>query len=61
VSLFNVRPSPGNAINVLGGSLVVSKGSMTIPQAGSGTVTNYLDIGAATNKPARFYRARLVP
>jgi T5SS/PEP-CTERM-associated repeat protein len=26
-----------------------------------GTVTNYLDIGAATNAPARFYRARLVP
>jgi hypothetical protein len=26
-----------------------------------GTVTNYLDIGAATNKPSRFYRARLVP
>jgi T5SS/PEP-CTERM-associated repeat protein len=26
-----------------------------------GTVTNYLDIGAATNAPARYYRARLVP
>jgi len=26
-----------------------------------GTVTNYLDLGAATNKPARYYRARLVP
>ncbi len=24
-------------------------------------VTNYLDIGAATNFPARFYRVRLVP
>jgi hypothetical protein len=26
-----------------------------------GTVTNYLDVGAATNAPARFYRVRLVP
>jgi len=26
-----------------------------------GTLTNYLDTGAATNKPARYYRARLVP
>ena len=29
---------------------------------GSGTVmTNYTDIGGATNKPSRFYRVRLVP
>ena len=27
----------------------------------AGTLTNYLDIGAATNKPSRYYRARLVP
>lgn len=26
-----------------------------------GTVTNYLDVGAATNRPARYYRVRLVP
>ena len=26
-----------------------------------GSVTNYLDIGAATNAPSRFYRVRLVP
>jgi T5SS/PEP-CTERM-associated repeat protein len=26
-----------------------------------GTTTNYLDIGAATNVPSRFYRVRLVP
>ncbi|HUJ71312.1 MAG TPA: hypothetical protein VLZ30_03655, partial [Verrucomicrobiae bacterium] len=26
-----------------------------------GTVTNYLDLGAATNTPSRFYRVRLVP
>jgi len=26
-----------------------------------GTITNYLDIGAATNFPARYYRVRLVP
>ena len=26
-----------------------------------GTATNYLDVGAATNTPARYYRVRLVP
>ena len=26
-----------------------------------GSVTNYLDLGAATNFPARYYRVRLVP
>jgi hypothetical protein len=29
--------------------------------AAIGTVTNYLDNGAATNVPARYYRARLAP
>jgi hypothetical protein len=27
----------------------------------TGTVTNYLDVGAATNAPASVYRVRLVP
>jgi len=27
----------------------------------TGTVTNYLDVGATTNSPSRFYRVRLVP
>src|SRR5208282_3452276 len=27
----------------------------------SGGATNYLDVGGATNKPARYYRIRLVP
>jgi hypothetical protein len=26
-----------------------------------GTTANYLDTGAATNAPARYYRVRLVP
>ena len=26
-----------------------------------GTITNFLDVGAATNSPSRFYRVRLVP
>ena len=26
-----------------------------------GTATNYLDAGAATNTPSRYYRIRLVP
>ena len=27
----------------------------------AGSLTNYLDVGAGTNKPSRFYRVRLVP
>jgi hypothetical protein len=27
----------------------------------TGSLTNYLDVGAATNVPSRFYRARLAP
>ena len=27
----------------------------------AGSVTNYLDVGAATNVPAYFYKIRLVP
>jgi hypothetical protein len=26
-----------------------------------GAVTNYLDLGATTNVPSRYYRVRLVP
>ena len=29
--------------------------------AGPGITTNYLDVGGATNSPARYYRVRLVP
>lgn len=34
---------------------------VVIPQGGDLTSTNYLDVDGATNKPARFYRVRLVP
>ncbi|MGD0059622.1 MAG: hypothetical protein ABSD58_09415 [Verrucomicrobiia bacterium] len=33
-----------------------------LPILGSGdTSTNYVDVGATTNSPAKFYRVRLVP
>jgi hypothetical protein len=32
-----------------------------IPSGGDFTVTNYLDVGGATNHPVRYYRVRLVP
>jgi hypothetical protein len=32
-----------------------------VVQASGDTTTNYLDLGAATNFPARYYRVRLVP
>ena len=36
-------------------------GSMIVPTNTAIITTNYLDIGGATNKPARYYRVRLVP
>jgi T5SS/PEP-CTERM-associated repeat protein len=37
-------------------------GSLTIlPGSGGDTSTNYIDVGGATNAPARYYRVRLVP
>ena len=36
-------------------------GSQTIVSGGGDTSTNYVDVGAATNAPARYYRVRLVP
>ncbi len=42
-------------------SLAVSFGDVHVINNATGTVTNYLDIGGATNKPSRFYRVRLTP
>jgi T5SS/PEP-CTERM-associated repeat protein len=48
---------PGNSYNTNGFTdIFIVTNNTTV-----GTVTNYLDIGAATNAPARYYRARLVP
>jgi T5SS/PEP-CTERM-associated repeat protein len=48
---------PGNSYNTNGFTdIFIVTNNTTV-----GTLTNYLDIGAATNAPARYYRARLVP
>lgn len=55
-----------NALQATGGD---SSGSYSTNNFGDifivtntvGTTTNYLDLGAATNAPARYYRVRLVP
>jgi T5SS/PEP-CTERM-associated repeat protein len=49
------NPSGGFATNAFIDIFVVTNNSA------AGTVTNYLDVGAGTNKPARYYRVRLVP
>ena len=36
-------------------------GSLTIIPGSGDTSTNYIDVGGATNAPARYYRVRLVP
>lgn len=48
------------AASSLAGSYSDVSSNIVIPGTSS-TTTNYLDIGAVTNSPARFYRVRLVP
>jgi T5SS/PEP-CTERM-associated repeat protein len=55
-----LQAAPGNAnggfsTNAFTDIFVVTNNSA------AGTLTNYLDVGGATNKPARYYRVRLVP
>jgi hypothetical protein len=45
----------------LGGGYTSNYSDLFIVTNALGTVTNYLDLGAATNNPARYYRARLLP
>jgi len=49
------NPNGGYTTNAFIDIFVVTNNSA------AGTVTNYLDVGAGTNKPARYYRVRLVP
>lgn len=49
------NPSGGFGTNAFTDIFVVTNNSV------AGTVTNYLDVGGATNVPARYYRVRLVP
>jgi hypothetical protein len=54
-ALQAVNGNPGNGANYV-------EVSDPIIITGSGdTTTNYVDVGGATNTPARFYRVRLVP
>jgi hypothetical protein len=63
-----MAPGQTNALQATGGS---TKSSYTTTgftdifivtnNTTTGSLTNYLDIGGATNKPSRFYRARLAP
>ena len=52
------------ATNGTGGSYTTNFTDLSPPiiLPGSGTVaTNYLDVGGATDRPARYYRVRVVP
>ena len=52
-----------NALQVAGGAAYGTNGFSDIFVVTNtvGTITNYLDVGATTNVPARYYRVRLVP
>ena len=53
----NPMPPPSGSYTNNFSNLTLTIG---IPGASLGT-TNYLDVGGATNVPARYYRVRLVP
>ena len=52
-----------NALQAVGGTGYGSNGfsDIFVVTNTAGTITNYLDVGATTNVPARYYRVRLVP
>jgi len=50
----------GEALHTRAGSRSAPGGRLFVTNT-VGTVTNYLDIGAATNVPAFYYRVRLSP
>ncbi len=59
-------PGKTNALQVTsgtGGGTYATNGfaNLFIVTNTVGTITNYLDLGGATNRPARYYRVRLVP
>ena len=61
-------PGATNALQAAAGSVNGGYGTnaftdifVVTNNSAAGTVTNYLDVGAGTNKPARYYRVRLVP
>jgi hypothetical protein len=51
-----LESASGNAGNYTNNFIAIFTVTNTV-----GTTTNYLDVGGATNKPARYYRVRLVP
>ena len=53
---MQLESAPSNAVNYTNNSIAIFTVTNTV-----GTTTNYLDVGGATNKPARYYRVRLVP
>ncbi|HUJ71498.1 MAG TPA: hypothetical protein VLZ30_04600 [Verrucomicrobiae bacterium] len=61
---YIVQVFPGNPPEgIYSNSFVDIAGSLTVtPSIGGGDIiTNYVDVGGATNRPSRYYRVRLVP
>ncbi|HUJ08454.1 MAG TPA: hypothetical protein VL171_00365, partial [Verrucomicrobiae bacterium] len=60
-STNQVQVSPGDAGGVYSTNGFVNLGPQLIISGSGSVATNYTDTGGATNKPARYYRVRLVP
>jgi len=56
-----VRPTHGGKAATVGSYSTNNFADIFLVTNTTGSVTNFLDAGAATNNPARFYRVRLVP
>ena len=53
--------SPGSGSGSYSNNFSNLSGPVVLSNAPSGFITDYLDVGGATNRPSRFYRVRLVP
>ncbi|HTS17887.1 MAG TPA: thrombospondin type 3 repeat-containing protein [Verrucomicrobiae bacterium] len=56
-----IQVTSGGAGGIYSTNGFTNLGSQLIIPGSGITTTNYLDVGGATNKPARYYRIRLVP
>ena len=59
---WQAGPGKTNALERTAGSFATNNFATIFTATNTvGSVTNYLDVGAATNSPASYYRIRLVP
>ena len=56
-----LQVTPGDGTGTYSTNEFTNLGAQMLINGSGPVTTNYTDVGGATNKPARYYRVRLVP